>query len=120
MYRIKSPRHICEASCRMKAKINPNKQNRNMSAHSEMHAPWPIKVLNWSLKMSLETYLLEKMLFSVVRVWFGLVWSWCFVIVLLLILTITFNPCVVGNVRIFLIKSEGEISVYHPHHRRSQ
>lgn len=87
MYRIKSPRHICEASRRTKAKINLNKQNRNMSECREMHASQTVKVLSWPLNISLETYLLKKMLFSL-----SLFGSVLLLIVLLLILTIIFNP----------------------------
>lgn len=37
MYRIKSPRRIYEASCRTKVKMNPNKQNRNVSQNRDTH-----------------------------------------------------------------------------------
>lgn len=104
LYRIKSPRHICEASRRTKAKINLNKRNRNMSEYREMHASQTVKVLSWPLNISLETYLLKKMLFSL-----SLFGSVLLLIVLLLVLTIIFNPCVVGNVRVFLIESGGRI-----------
>lgn len=103
--RIKSPCHICEASCRTKA--NKPKQTKQEHVGNSQRCTSGAKVTSWALKSSWETSLLEKILRVCACV--------CVVLfVMVLVRTTIFTPCVVvGNVSVSWLKKEIRDSAIH-------